>query len=137
MGGHSSKDDRRHIGELSAPPCHDCHSCHTTGPEYGFGFALNTAFNEPILIIKTAWGGKILCGDFRPPSSSNATHPVGFYYKQMLQYVKEVLAPANLTKLFGSDVFAGKTPKIVGLGWNGGCGVQCTSAYEDNMVSQC
>ena len=27
---------------------------------------------EPVLIIKTAWGGKTLCGDFRPPSSATA-----------------------------------------------------------------
>ena len=36
------------------------------GPEYGFGFALNAALKEKVLIIKTAWGGKTLCGDFRP-----------------------------------------------------------------------
>ena len=39
------------------------------GPEYGFGFAMDKALDEPILVVKTAWGGKTLCGDFRPPSS--------------------------------------------------------------------
>lgn len=50
------------------------------GPEYGFGFAIDAALEEKVLIIKTAWGGKTLCGDFRPPSSCNATSkPIGFY----------------------------------------------------------
>lgn len=71
------------------------------GPEYGFGFRMNDALEEPFLIIKTAWGGKTLCGDFRPPSSCQGNESkVGFYYKQMLQYVDNVLAPGNLSKIF-------------------------------------
>jgi len=56
----------------------------------------------------------------------------------MLQYVSNVLAPANLTKLFPELAQAG-TPKIVGFGWdqgwNDGCGVACTDEYEQNMVN--
>eukprot|EP01052_Picozoa_sp_SAG31_P037816 SAG31_NODE_4945_length_2843_cov_1.830904_2_plen_201_part_00 len=98
---------------------------------------MDKVLKEPVLIIKTAWGGKTLCGDFRPPSSSNATHPVGFYYKQMLQYVSNVLAPANMSKLFPSLPANGA--KIVGFGWdqgwNDGCGVECTDEYETNMIN--
>ena len=39
------------------------------GPEYGFGLALDRALDEPVLLIKTAWGGKSLAVDFRPPSA--------------------------------------------------------------------
>ena len=122
VGGHTNMQERQHIG-----------------PEYGFGFAMHAAMEgEPILIVKAAWGGKTLCGDFLPPSSVNATNneTTGFYYKQMMQYVSNVLAPANLTKLFPE--FQGKTTQIVGFGWdqgwNDGCGVACTDEYEQNSA---
>ncbi len=35
------------------------------GPEYAFGLYMDKAMDEPILIIKTAWGGKSLAVDFR------------------------------------------------------------------------
>ena len=114
-GGYENLGERQHIG-----------------PEYGAGFALNAALpGEKILLIKTAWGGKTLCGDFLPPSSAankalNKT--TGFYYTQMLQYVSEILAPENMTKLF-PDLTG--TPKVVGFGWdqgwNDGCGTTCTN----------
>lgn len=39
------------------------------GPEFTFGIYMQKSLNEPILIIKTAWGGKSLYMDFRPPSA--------------------------------------------------------------------
>ncbi|QEG23329.1 sialate O-acetylesterase [Mariniblastus fucicola] len=39
------------------------------GPELAFGAAMQPLVGEPILIIKTAWGGKSLHTDFRPPSA--------------------------------------------------------------------
>ena len=39
------------------------------GPELTFGFQMQKMLDEPILIIKTAWGGKSLHTDFRPPSA--------------------------------------------------------------------
>ncbi len=39
------------------------------GPEFTFGIAMDEAFEEPVLLIKTAWGGKSLHTDFRPPSA--------------------------------------------------------------------
>ena len=39
------------------------------GPEFTFGIAMEKAYDGPILIIKTAWGGKSLSTDFRPPSA--------------------------------------------------------------------
>jgi alpha-galactosidase len=39
------------------------------GPEYAFGIMMEKALNQPVLIIKTAWGGKSIHYDFRPPSA--------------------------------------------------------------------
>ena len=39
------------------------------GPEFTFGLALEKQLGGPILIIKTAWGGRSLHTDFRPPSA--------------------------------------------------------------------
>lgn len=39
------------------------------GPEFTFGITMDAAFDEPVLLIKTAWGGKSLHTDFRPPSA--------------------------------------------------------------------
>jgi len=39
------------------------------GPEFTFGLTMDAALAEPVLIIKTAWGGKSLHTDFRPPSA--------------------------------------------------------------------
>lgn len=67
--------------------------------------------NEPILLIKTAWGGKTLSNDFRPPSAgpykagphsekkkdsvakvvANRMKTSGHYYRLMMEHVKEVL----------------------------------------------
>ena len=41
------------------------------GPEYAFGILLEKHLDQPILIIKTAWGGKSLHYDFRPPSAGS------------------------------------------------------------------
>jgi alpha-galactosidase len=39
------------------------------GPEWGFGHAIGEATDEPVLIIKVAWGGKSVYQPFRPPSA--------------------------------------------------------------------
>lgn len=39
------------------------------GVELEFGNVLGDHFEEPVLLIKTAWGGKSLHRDFRPPSA--------------------------------------------------------------------
>jgi Carbohydrate esterase, sialic acid-specific acetylesterase len=39
------------------------------GPEFTFGLAMDAAHEEPVLLIKTAWGGKSLHTDFRPPGA--------------------------------------------------------------------
>jgi alpha-galactosidase len=43
--------------------------CDKVGPEFTFGIYMEKAYAGPILLIKTAWGGKSLNTDFRPPSA--------------------------------------------------------------------
>ena len=85
------------------------------GTEVAFGAIMQEHLNEPILIIKTAWGGKSLCVNFRPPSARdfdwpsvtaenlkkegkyegrlNGTRKVqGIYYRLIVEHVNEVLA---------------------------------------------
>jgi len=45
------------------------------GPEYTFGIYLEKALPEPILLIKTAWGGRSLNTEFRPPSAGRYELP--------------------------------------------------------------
>jgi len=74
------------------------------GPEFTFGIKMDETFEEPVLIIKTAWGGKSLFYDFRPPSAGvyprtaqdiekdrNPESGSGHYYRLMTSHVKNVL----------------------------------------------
>jgi hypothetical protein len=51
---------------------------HHFGPELQFGHVLGDHFENPVLLIKTAWGGKSLNRDFRPPSSGARPLEDGF-----------------------------------------------------------
>jgi len=86
------------------------------GPEFTFGITMEKAYDGPILIIKTAWGGKSLSTDFRPPSAgpyefneaqleglkkrgkdiaqakADKAKATGRYYRLMIDHVKKVLA---------------------------------------------
>jgi alpha-galactosidase len=86
------------------------------GPEFTFGLAMDAALDEPVLIIKTAWGGKSLHTDFRPPGAgpyvfsetqltditkrgkdvaeakAKKAKETGVYYRLMVEHVKKVLA---------------------------------------------
>jgi alpha-galactosidase len=77
---------------------------------------MDAALDEPVLIIKTAWGGKSLHTDFRPPSAgpylftesqvaelakrgkdvdeakAKKAEETGVYYRLMVEHVKRVLA---------------------------------------------
>jgi hypothetical protein len=59
------------------------------GPELQLGHVLGDAFDNQVLIIKTAWGGKSLYKEFRPPSSGGE---VGSCYLQMIETVNRILA---------------------------------------------
>ena len=92
------------------------------GPEFTFGIYMQKQLNEPLLIIKTAWGGKSLNTDFRSPSAGpfqwNAqaadkasaeakekkTAATGKYYREMIADVKKVLAdPAKVCPAYNKN----------------------------------
>ncbi|MFN6025902.1 MAG: sialate O-acetylesterase, partial [Planctomyces sp.] len=45
------------------------------GPEFTFGICMDKAIEQPILIIKTAWGGRSLNTEFRPPGAGEYKLP--------------------------------------------------------------
>jgi len=49
--------------------------CNKIGPEFTFGIYMEKELKEPILIIKTAWGGRSLNTEFRPPSAGQYRLP--------------------------------------------------------------
>ncbi len=67
------------------------------GPEFTFGLAMDAALKEPVLIIKTAWGGRSLNTEFRPPSAG----PYEFSEAQLAQMQKQ-----------GKDITAEKALKL-------------------------
>jgi alpha-galactosidase len=119
------------------------------GPELGFGWVLGESLDEPILLIKCAWGGKSLAVDFRPPSSGRipyslgekqdaeiAADPliVGKYYREILAITK-----ATLAKI---DEFVPESNgryEIVGFGWHQGWNDRISdkfnAEYESNMAN--
>ncbi len=69
------------------------------GPELAFGITMYEKLQEPILIIKTSWGGKSIYQDFRSPSAgpfvqakSDQKDKTGHYYRLMASHVKQVLS---------------------------------------------
>lgn len=44
-----------------------------TGAELEFGFAMGNHFDEPVILVKAAWGGHALYKQFRPPSAGLPT----------------------------------------------------------------
>ena len=113
------------------------------GPELTFGIYMQQHVDEPILVIKTAWGGKSLNTDFRPPSAgpyefnaqqlenlkkqgkdiaqARADHAkmTGQYYRLMMEHIKKVLG--NIKRVYPAyDTKAGY--KLAGFiwfqGWN-------------------
>lgn len=105
---------------------------HLFGPEFQFGHVVGDHFKEQVLIIKTAWGGKSLAGDFRPPSSGGVT---GHYFTEMVSHVKQVLN--DLEKLFPD--YRGQGYSIEGFGWhqgwNDGLKHDTVAEYESNLVN--
>ena len=120
----------------------------TIGPELGFGWVMGDSLDEPVLLIKCAWGGKSLAIDFRPPSAGKLPYSLGEkgdaaiaadpavlgkYYRETLTLTKAALA--NIQDLVpGSD---GKYV-LAGFGWHQGWNDRVNdkfnAEYETNMV---
>lgn len=105
------------------------------GPELQFGHVLGNYFEEPVLLIKTAWGGKSLKTDFRPPSAvASRGGKVGSYYLKMLEEVDAALE--NMSSDFPQ--LAGISPEISGFvwqqGWNDMIDEEARNEYFQNLV---
>jgi hypothetical protein len=130
------------------------------GPELEFGTVVGDRYDEPVLLIKTAWGGRSLFRDFRPPSAKlpdekvldkmladlkkqkgkeNATlddvkKPFGAAYREMLAEVNGTLA--GLKKHFPD--YKGQGTEIAGFvwlqGWNDMINADATAEYTANLT---
>ena len=127
------------------------------GPELGFGWTLGELLDENILIIKTAWGGKSLDRDFRPPSQGlpesidevvegqkkrkpeltkeEYAKGYGHFYRLMIQEVKSVLGDL---KTHVPD-YQDEGYEIAGFvwfqGWNDQYAPTSVEDYEENMAA--
>ncbi|HMP01654.1 MAG TPA: sialate O-acetylesterase [Gemmatales bacterium] len=101
------------------------------GPELGFGQVMGDALEEPVLLIKLAWGGKSLAVDFRPPSAGGE---VGPFYREVVERTQAVLK--NLKQEFPE--FGERGFEIAGFGWHQGWNDRINQAfveeYEQNMA---
>jgi len=130
------------------------------GPELEFGTVVGDRYAEPVLLIKTAWGGRSLYRDFRSPSAGlpaeavlekqlsdlkkqkgkeNATlddvkKPFGASYRDMLAEVNGTLA--DLKKHVPE--YAGQGYEICGFvwfqGWNDMISADATAEYTTNLT---
>ena len=98
------------------------------GPELMFGIEMGDHFKEPVLLIKTCWGGHSLYGNFRPPSAGKPAYETGYKpedigasYHKMVKEVRECLA--NLDTDFPQ--LKGLKTELCGFvwfqGWNDMC----------------
>jgi hypothetical protein len=106
---------------------------HHFGPELQFGHVIGNFCAHQVLIIKTAWGGKSLYRDFRPPSSGGETGP---YYCKMMSEIHT--AVKSLKTDFPQ--YDGRGYNFAGFvwyqGWNDGCDPQIAiPQYETNLVN--
>jgi alpha-galactosidase len=128
------------------------------GPELGFGMVVGDHYREQVLLIKTAWGGRSLYRDFRPPSAglppdeildrmladlkkrkADATlddvrKPFGASYRAMFDEVNGTLA--DLKKHFPG--YAGQGHELAGFvwfqGWNDMIDANATAEYTANLT---
>jgi hypothetical protein len=95
------------------------------GPELGFGLVMGDHLDNPVLLIKTAWGGKSLFVDFRPPSSGGEVGPC---YTNMVEEVRAALAELGERKY-----------EVAGFVWQQGWNDMCTKGaipeYAGNLVN--
>ncbi len=127
------------------------------GPELEFGNAAGDRFEEPVLLIKAAWGGRSLWRDFRPPSAGlppraamekllseerkrrpeasmeDIEKGFGASYRAMLEEVNSTLA--GLGSRF--PAYRGQGWEISGFiwfqGWNDMIDAEATAEYAANL----
>jgi len=132
------------------------------GPELLFGAIVGEHFDEPVLLIKTAWGGKDVYCDFRSPAAGKPTgadaamlerqtaegneREVGHFYRQMISEIEQCLA--NIEEVVPG--YQGQGYELAGMawfqGWNDFCqwhvqvdgeriGDQLIANYSKNLAA--
>jgi alpha-galactosidase len=127
------------------------------GPELEFGLAVGDRYDEQVLLIKAAWGGRSLQRDFRPPSAGlppmavleklltnekkrkqnltldDVKKSFGATYREMLDEIHGTLT--NLKTHF--PTYAGQGYEIAGFvwfqGWNDMINAEATAEYTENL----
>ncbi|MGK0315179.1 MAG: hypothetical protein ACI86M_001407 [Saprospiraceae bacterium] len=100
------------------------------GAELMFAHKLDEYYDDPVLIIKTAWGGKSLAVDFRPPSAGGTT---GEFYNSMIQTVQDVTQNLG-TEFSDIDVTDFEISGFAWFqGWNDGATDAFLNEYESNL----
>lgn len=101
------------------------------GPELMFAHELDDYYDDPVLIIKTAWGGRSLAEDFRPPSAGGTT---GAFYTMMIDRVRSVTE--NIAAEFPTiDVDEVELSGFAWFqGWNDGESEAFLNEYESNLT---
>lgn len=106
------------------------HGRHHFGPELGIGHALGKRLEDPVLLVKAAWGGKSLHVDFRPPSAGGERGP---YYDRIFEELDAALA--GIAESFPE--WKCHEPRVEGFvwfqGWNDGTDEAATKAYAANL----
>ncbi|HEY0549350.1 MAG TPA: sialate O-acetylesterase [Verrucomicrobiae bacterium] len=128
------------------------------GPELQLGWTLGDHYAEPVLLIKTAWGGSSLWRDFRPPGAGRPAEATlqklladaqkrkpettiedirkqfGLSYRAMLDEVTGTLA--ELGKHF--PALSETAPELAGFiwfqGWNDMINPEYTAEYTTNLT---
>ena len=95
------------------------------GPELMFGTIMGELYDEHVLLIKAAWGGKSVWCDFRSPSAGEMTRDEkrvlkrdnflkpGLFYRRMVADIKECLA--NIRDVVPG--YEGQGYELAGLAW--------------------
>ncbi|MBB47840.1 MAG: sialate O-acetylesterase [Phycisphaerae bacterium] len=103
---------------------------HHFGPELEFGRVVGDHFEEPVLLVKTCWGGKSLMEDFRPPGSGGEVGPC---YRKMIEEYHEAIA--ELGDRFPE--LKGMKTELAGFvwfqGWNDMYVEGALDAYAENL----
>jgi len=121
---------------------------HEIGPELMFGTMMGEYYDEHVLLIKIAWGGKDVYCDFRSPSAGEPTgdtakllkreraennnREIGLYYRMMVSDIKQTLDHID-------DIvpdYNGRGYEIAGMawfqGWNDYCQWPAAPGIIDN-----
>jgi hypothetical protein len=73
------------------------------GPELGFGWVMGEHFEQPVLLIKTAWGGRSIKRSFRPPSAMPGEEELEAELASIREKKNPEMTMEELQESFGSD----------------------------------